>query len=208
MTKEATPRGADSVTTRGRDTKSAKTDKLTAKQAKFVEEYMVDLNATQADIRAGYSQKTAQAIGSENLRKPLVAAAIEGRRIAQTHANGITVERILKEQAAIAFFDLRKLYRPDGSLKNPAEWDDETAAAMSANETVEMAGGLAVDGSGAQHVPMYTKKVKGWDKGRALEALLKHLGASGDKPNETHLHVNVVVPGLDVFAAKLAKVVG
>lgn len=51
--------------------------KLTAKQSLFVKEYLVDLNATQAAIRAGYSKKTAHAIAAENLTKPLIAAAIQ-----------------------------------------------------------------------------------------------------------------------------------
>jgi phage terminase small subunit len=49
---------------------------LTAKQSLFIKEYLVDLNATQAAIRAGYSEKTAQVIGSENLSKPIIAEAI------------------------------------------------------------------------------------------------------------------------------------
>lgn len=52
-------------------------DKLTPKQRQFVQEYLVDFNATQAAIRAGYSQKTAQVIGAENLKKPMVAAEIQ-----------------------------------------------------------------------------------------------------------------------------------
>ena len=53
---------------------------LTAKQQTFVDEYLVDLNATQAAIRAGYSKKTAKEIGHENLTKPHIAAAIEAAR--------------------------------------------------------------------------------------------------------------------------------
>lgn len=53
---------------------------LTAKQQRFVEEYLVDLNATQAAIRAGYSAKTASEVGFENLRKPQIAAAVEAQR--------------------------------------------------------------------------------------------------------------------------------
>ena len=49
---------------------------LTAKQARFVEEYMVDLNATQAAIRAGYSKKSSYSIGQENLKKPVISDAI------------------------------------------------------------------------------------------------------------------------------------
>ncbi len=50
---------------------------LTPKQARFVEEYMIDLNATQAAIRAGYSKRTAGRMGTENLSKPVIAAAVQ-----------------------------------------------------------------------------------------------------------------------------------
>lgn len=76
---------------------------LTEKQKRFVEEYLVDLNATQAAIRAGYSQKTAEVIGYENLRKPQIAEAISkaiGSRSARTE---ITQDMVLRELAAIGF---------------------------------------------------------------------------------------------------------
>ena len=53
--------------------------KMTAKQKRFCDEYLIDLNATQAAIRAGYSAKTAYAIGQENLKKPVVKEYIEER---------------------------------------------------------------------------------------------------------------------------------
>lgn len=53
--------------------------KMTPKQKRFCDEYLIDLNATQAAIRAGYSKKTAQAIGTENLTKPLLKEYIENR---------------------------------------------------------------------------------------------------------------------------------
>jgi len=65
---------------------------LTPKQARFVAEYLIDLNATQAAIRAGYSPKTAFAIGSENLRKPLVAEAIKAGQAEVSKQQGITLE--------------------------------------------------------------------------------------------------------------------
>ncbi|MCD7709166.1 MAG: terminase small subunit [Clostridiales bacterium] len=55
---------------------AAKKNNMTAKQRRFCDEYLVDMNATQAAIRAGYSAKTADAIGKENLRKPLINAYI------------------------------------------------------------------------------------------------------------------------------------
>jgi phage terminase small subunit len=82
---------------------------LTAKQQRFIEEYPVDLNATQAAIRAGYSRKTAFVIGYENLKKPHIKAAIEKKLAVLSRNAGITAERILNELAIIAFsniFDL------------------------------------------------------------------------------------------------------
>lgn len=77
--------------------------KLSEKQKRFVQEYLVDLNATQAAIRAGYSEKTAEAIGYENLRKPQIRAEIEKRQKALQDKLEITQERVLQELAAIGF---------------------------------------------------------------------------------------------------------
>ena len=65
-------------------------EKLTPKQARFVEEYLVDLNATQAAIRAGYSESTARAIGHENLTKPDIQEAIAEARGKQQQRTEIT----------------------------------------------------------------------------------------------------------------------
>lgn len=82
---------------------------LTAKQERFVEEYLVDLNATQAAIRAGYSAKTAGAIGEENLKKPEIAAAIAARRAKLSEETGITTKKWLERVWAIASADPREL---------------------------------------------------------------------------------------------------
>ncbi|MTH95542.1 terminase small subunit [Roseibium sp. RKSG952] len=70
--------------------------KLNAKQQRFVEEYLRDLNATQAAIRAGYSQKTAQQMGAENLRKPLIAEAIASATKERSEEAEITVTEVLR----------------------------------------------------------------------------------------------------------------
>lgn len=77
--------------------------KLTPKQQRFVQEYLVDYNATQAAIRAGYSAKTAQVIGAENLTKPMVAAEIQ--RLGQKTAQKLEISResIMQELAAVGF---------------------------------------------------------------------------------------------------------
>ena len=69
---------------------------LTAKQQKFCEEYMVDMNATQAAIRAGYSKKTAHAIGSENLSKPIVSEQIATLREEQASRTLVDADYVIK----------------------------------------------------------------------------------------------------------------
>ena len=70
--------------------------KLTAKQEAFCKEYLIDLNATQAAIRAGYSEKTAYSIGNENLNKPEIAEAIQGYMSKRSAETQITAEWVLK----------------------------------------------------------------------------------------------------------------
>ncbi len=70
-------------------------NKLTAKQERFVAEYLIDLNATQAAIRAGYSEKTAQMIGSENLSKPIISAAVAAAVAKRTERTEITQDYVL-----------------------------------------------------------------------------------------------------------------
>lgn len=76
--------------------------KLTPKQAAFVHEYLVDLNATQAAIRAGYAEKAAYKTGAENLRKPQIQKAIQEARDAREKRSMITVEWVLAQIASIA----------------------------------------------------------------------------------------------------------
>jgi len=70
--------------------------KLTDKQKKFCNEYLIDLNATQAAIRAGYSKKTADIIGHENLRKPNIEKYIKERQDKAQERNEITLDNIVK----------------------------------------------------------------------------------------------------------------
>lgn len=76
--------------------------KLTAKQAKFVHEYLVDLNATQAAIRAGYKEKAAAQTGAENLRKPQIQKALQEAREAREKATMYDANWIMAQIAKIA----------------------------------------------------------------------------------------------------------
>jgi phage terminase small subunit len=79
--------------------------KITEKQAAFCREYLVDLNATQAAIRAGYSEKTAKSIGQENLTKPDVQAEVQRLMENRAKRTEIKADRVLQELAAMAFYD-------------------------------------------------------------------------------------------------------
>ena len=92
---------------------------LTPKQTRFVQEYLIDLNATQAAIRAGYSAKTAFAIGHENLSKPNIAAAITEAQAKRAERAEITADRVLEELGEIGFAD--KLPATGCSMRSQAK---------------------------------------------------------------------------------------
>ncbi len=156
---------------------SATATNLTPKQQKFVDEYLVDLNATQAAIRAGYSEKTARQMATENLSKPNIAKAIEERQKALQEKTGITQERVLAELKNLAFLDIRKLFNDDGSLKNIKDLDDDTAAAVAGLDV------YTERGSGDTPAIGTTSKIKLVDKRGSLELLMRHMGMLNDKLN-------------------------
>lgn len=141
---------------------------LKEKQIRFCEEYLIDLNATQAAIRAGYSEKTAHSIGAENLIKPEIQNYLQKRRDELANSLNITQERVLKELAAIAFSDSRKFFAEDGALKPITDLDDESSAAISGMDIEE----IKQDGFTVGTV----KKLKRWDKVKALDSLCRVLG--------------------------------
>lgn len=79
---------------------------MTAKQLRFVEEYMVDLNATQAAIRAGYEPRSAYSIGQENLKKPEIQAAIEERKAAIQQKLQVDLEKVVEELIRVGFSNI------------------------------------------------------------------------------------------------------
>ena len=84
-------------------------DNKTVMQKRFVQEYLIDLNATQAAIRAGYSKKTAQEQASRLLSKVKVQADIQKAMKRRSERTGITQDRVLEELALIAFSDISEL---------------------------------------------------------------------------------------------------
>ena len=138
--------------------------KLTDKQNRFVDEYMVDLNATAAARRAGYSEKTACEQGSRSLANVKVQEKIQKRRAELQSKLEITQDRVFTELARIAFADRGAFARvtDDGSRVTLTDTDrlteDQRAALAGVKET------------------KYGIEVSTYDKVRALELLGKHLG--------------------------------
>lgn len=142
--------------------------KLTPKQEAFVAEYLVDLNATQAAKRAGYSAKTARQAGAENLSKPAVADAIAKAKMARLSRVEINGDDVLARLDQIAHADIRKIFTPGGALLPPHEWPDDVAYAIAGFEVVTVSKG---EGE-VEHVA----KIKWSDRKGYLEMLGKHTG--------------------------------
>ena len=157
--------------------------KLTAKQKKFCDEYLTDLNAAAAAIRAGYSPKTAKVIGCENLTKPYLQTYIGEKQKQRADKLQLSQEIVLEGYRKLAFYDARKFYDEDGNLKQITDLDDETSFALNGFEVMEEKGG---DGKGHQVVLGYTKKIRMSERKGALDSICKVLGFnSPDKVDHT-----------------------
>lgn len=161
---------------------------LTDKQERFCNEYLIDLNATQSAIRAGYSENTAYAIGSENLKKPEIQERIQELNKARVERTEISQDKVLKEFAKIAFIDIREFYDINGRLKLPHDLSDAAAASLSGIDIDEIWGS---DMMGNKEKIGETKKVRLHNKISALENLGKHLGIF-EKDNDQSKPTNII----------------
>ncbi|MEA4963158.1 terminase small subunit [Lutispora sp.] len=145
--------------------------KLTAKQKRFIEEYLIDLNATQAAIRAGYSPDTAYSIGSENLKKPDIRARVDKAMAERSKRTGINADRIIIELARIGLLNPDKVVNfNSATVKDEATEDDLSAIASVKVKTIPTEDGGIIE-----------REVKFYDKIKALELLGKHNGMFKDK---------------------------
>lgn len=149
---------------------------MTPKQEAFVREYLIDLNATQAAIRAGYSPSGASVEGHRLLANAKIAAAIAVGQRERAEKAGVTAERVLAELAKIGFSDIRRLFTPGGNLLPVNDLDDEAAASVASVEVITR----KVPGGEADEVERVAK-IKLWDKRAALVDMGKHLGMFTDK---------------------------
>ena len=159
---------------------------LNEKQRRFVDEYLIDLNATQAAIRAGYSDKTAGSQAFDLLKKPEIESYISERMKDRESRTQITQDRVLKELAKIGFSDIRKAVK----------WGDGLLIANPETGELEIANGIAlissdsIDDDTAASISEVSQtaqglKIKMYDKKSALVDIGKHLGMFVERVDAT-----------------------
>ena len=160
---------------------------MTRKQDRFVKEYLIDLNATQAAIRAGYKAGSAQRaseIGSELLQKTPVSDAIAKAMAERSKRTGISQDRVIQELARIAFVNPQNVINPkDASVKANATEDDLACIQSVKVKTTNGSKGKSIE-----------REVRLNDKMKALELLGKHLGMFKDKLElDTDMDLNITI---------------
>lgn len=141
---------------------------MTKKQKRFCEEYLIDLNATQAAIRAGYSPNTAKSIGCENLTKPDIRAHIDRAMAERSRRTGVNADRVIQELAKIAFVNATDVIDPKTATIKENALPEDMAAIQSVKVKTFGEDGLE-------------REIKMADKLKALEMLGRHLGMFKDK---------------------------
>lgn len=150
---------------------------LTPKQAAFCAEYLIDLNGCQAAIRAGYSKKTARSVAAENLTKPDIQAEVARLMGDRSRRVEVTADNVLAELLKIAMADIGQAFKEDGSLKTLHDMPEEIRRAIAGVDVFE-----EFEGRGEDREQIgFTKKVRFWDKTKALEMLGRHLRMFTDK---------------------------
>lgn len=144
---------------------------MTKKQKRFVEEYLIDLNATQAAIRAGYSPDSARDIGCENLTKPNIKAAIDRAMAERSRRTDINQDRVIQEIAKLAFLNpVDVIDMDEATVRGEAHRDDTACIASVKVKNIPTDDGAITE-----------REVKTYDKLKALELLGKHLGMFTDR---------------------------
>lgn len=153
---------------------------MNKKQQRFVDEYLIDLNATQAAIRAGYSVKTANEQGARLLANVSISNAIAKEMAERSKRTGVNQDRVVIELAKVAFGNISDcIDLNDMKIKESVSNEDLAAMCSFRIRTFPTKfGDIGVE-----------REVKMYDKLKALELLGKHLGMWNDK-----LDVNVTLP--------------
>jgi phage terminase small subunit len=151
---------------------------LSPKQARFVDEYLIDLNATKAAERAGYSARTAYSIGQENLTKPDILAAVAERKAARAKRTGIDADWVLARLADEAEADIADIYDDLGSIKPVHEWPLVWRRGLVAG--VEVAELFEGKGDDREHIGQ-VRKIRLSDRLKRIELIGKHIGVQAFK---------------------------
>jgi len=157
---------------------------LTAKQDRFVAEYLIDLNATQAAIRAGYSEKTAAEQASRLLTNVKVSEAVQAAMKARSERTEIDADWVLKRLARDATADLADLYDESGTLRPVKEWPLVWRTGLVAGvETIQERSGSDPDGN-----PTFAtvRKLKLLDRTKLVELIGKHVDVGAFKEKVEH----------------------
>ncbi|EPL7606791.1 terminase small subunit [Klebsiella pneumoniae] len=140
---------------------------LTDKQEMFCREYLIDLNATRAAIRAGYSEKTANRTASENLSKPDIQSRIAELKAQRNDLVGINATYVLNRLVEIDQMDVLDILTSAGELKPVTQWPKVWRTTLSGLDVIEM----AAEGN----TTTLLKKIKWPDKVKNLELIGKHI---------------------------------
>lgn len=166
---------------------------MTVKRHRFVAEYLKDLNATQAAIRAGYAKKGAKDQAYQLMQLPEVAQAIEQAMGDRSKRLKVDADYVLNRLVEIDQLDVIDILNDDLTLKPLSEWPKAWRLSLSGMDITEI-GKATVD---AQAAMAFLKKIKWPDKVRNLELLGKHVNVNAFKEQ-----VEVNVTGL---ADRMAK---
>ena len=149
--------------------------KLTAQNKRFCEEYIIDLNGTQAAIRAGYSERSAGSIAHDLLKKPEIKTYIQRLQLARSLRTQITADRVLSELAAVGFSNLSDAVTADKNGVVLADLDNLPLEVQSAIAEVSSFTKTSPEGH-----EVTTTKIKMHNKMTALTQLAQHLGITSD----------------------------
>ena len=154
--------------------------KLTAKQQRFCDEYLIDLNATQAAIRAGYSPKTAEQTASRLLTIVKVSDEIAREMAERSKRTGINQDRVVQELAKLAFVNIADVVDLDSATVKENATGEDLACIQSVK--------IKPSEFGTE------REIKLYDKKASLELLGKHLGMFKDKLEvEADMDLNITV---------------
>lgn len=161
---------------------------LTAKQQRFVDEYLIDLNATKAAIRAGYSANTAEQQASRLLTNVKVRAYLEKRQGERAGRVEITQDMVLRELAKIGFSDIRKVVRWGETMVRMVDGEEECAEDMVPYHGLALIDSTEIDDDTAGAIAEVSQgkdglKVKLHDKKGALVDIGRHLGMFSPSAN-------------------------